>query len=55
MALKPPFRQTGLPASATRSSYDAGARRSEAPDSMPAAPECPFCQGTETEKWRGGA
>ena len=31
------------------SSYDADARRAEAPEGMPAAPECPFCGGTETE------
>ena len=49
MALKPPFRDTGLPASVTRSSFDAGARRSETPDSMPTAPACPFCEGVETE------
>lgn len=30
-------------------SYDAGARRGEAPGSLPEAPACPFCGGVETE------
>lgn len=34
--------------SAPSSSFDAAARRDEAP-SLPAAPPCPFCEGAETE------
>lgn len=49
MGLKPPFRDTGLPPSAVPSSYDAEARRAEAPDTLPDAPSCPFCDGSETE------
>lgn len=49
MGLKPPFRRTGLPASVGPSSYDAEARRAEAPDSMPHDLACPFCEGTDTE------
>ena len=32
-----------------RPSYDAGQRRSEAPDFLPEAPACPFCEGADTE------
>jgi hypothetical protein len=49
MALKPPFRETGIPPQPGRSSYDAKARRDESPDYLPEAPECPFCDGSETE------
>lgn len=49
MGIKPPFRDTGLPAGAVPSSYDADARRAEAPGTMPQAPDCPFCGGEETE------
>lgn len=49
MAATPPFRDTGLPPQQGRTSYDPEARRSEAPDYMPEAPECPFCDGCETE------
>jgi hypothetical protein len=31
------------------SSYDADARRGEAPASLPGAPACPFCDGHDTE------
>lgn len=47
--LKPPFRDSGLPTPVGRSSYDAEARRAETPASLPSAPPCPFCDGTETE------
>lgn len=30
-------------------SYDAGARQGEAPTSLPASPQCPFCGGGDTE------
>jgi len=30
-------------------SYDAGQRRSEAPDFVPETPACPFCEGVDTE------
>lgn len=30
-------------------SFDAAARRAEAPAGLPEAPACPFCEGTETE------
>ena len=30
-------------------SYYAGDRQEEAPDKLPAAPPCPFCDGGETE------
>jgi len=46
---KPPFRDSGLPDSVKGRSYDARARREEAPDTMPEAPTCPFCDGEETE------
>jgi hypothetical protein len=29
--------------------YDGRARQDEAPDEMPAAPPCTFCEGSETE------
>ena len=31
------------------SSYDPGARRGEAPASLPEAPRCPFCERHDTE------
>ena len=43
---RPPFRD---PSVAARKAYDADARRDELPAGMPAAPECPFCGGSETE------
>lgn len=33
----------------TSSSWDADARRGEAPTSLPGAPACPFCDGRDTE------
>ncbi len=49
MSKTPPFRDPGVPAGAREGSSDAAARREESPDSMPDSPECPFCEGTETE------
>jgi hypothetical protein len=46
---KPPFRETGLPPHRARGASDAAARREESPDSLPSAPECPFCDGSQTE------
>jgi len=31
------------------SGFDARAREGETPDTMPRSPECPFCEGRETE------
>lgn len=49
MAGQPPFRDNELRDAAGESSFDAEARRNEAPEGMPAAPPCPFCEKTETE------
>lgn len=49
MKPKPPFRESGIPEEAREASSNAAARREESPDSMPEAPPCPFCDGTETE------
>lgn len=49
MKPKPPFRGSGVPDDAREASRSAAARREESPDSMPATPACPFCDGTETE------
>jgi hypothetical protein len=49
MSKTPPFRDPGVPSEARERSSDAAARREESPDSMPDAPACPFCDGTETE------
>lgn len=43
--MKPPFRD----ARSHRTSRGAAARREEAPEGMPLAPPCPFCDGVETE------
>lgn len=37
------------PREAVSRSADAADRRAEAPASLPSAPPCPFCEGTETE------
>ncbi len=47
--LDPPFRETGLPTQEGRSAFDAVERRRESPDYLPESPECPFCDGSETE------
>ena len=47
--MDPPFRETGLPAAPGHRAYDAAARQEEAPDAMPEAPPCTFCEGSETE------
>lgn len=31
------------------SSFDSGARQGEAPEQLPGAPSCPFCDGVDTE------
>lgn len=49
MKPSPPFRDSGLPESAREGSSSAQDRREESPDSMPVAPACPFCDGTQTE------
>jgi hypothetical protein len=46
---RPPFRDGSVREPGERSSFDAEARRAEAPASLPTNPPCPFCQGTETE------
>jgi hypothetical protein len=43
--VRPPFRDAG----SHRASQGAEARREEAPEGMPEAPPCPFCDGVETE------
>jgi hypothetical protein len=45
---KPPFRGA-VGAEHRGSSYNAADRREEAPDALPSAPSCPFCDGLETE------
>ena len=47
--LDPPFRKTGLPATPGQRGYDASARQEEAPDTIPEAPACTFCEGSDTE------
>ena len=32
-----------------KSAFDATARSEETPESLPRTPECPFCDGSETE------
>jgi len=50
MSGRPPFRDSGLPdAGKVREADGADARLEESPDTLPDAPECPFCQGSETE------
>ena len=48
MAFDPPFRASALPDGVPRAD-EAAHRREEAPASLPDAPACPFCEGTETE------
>ena len=48
MAIKPPCRD-GRVGVEKRGSFDARQRREEAPDLLPSAPTCPFCDGAETE------
>lgn len=48
VAGRPPFRE-GKVADSRRGSFRAEERREEAPDSLPKAPDCPFCDGVETE------
>ncbi len=43
-----PFRGS-VPPAEVRRGHDPAARREESPDSLPEAPPCPFCQGTETD------
>ncbi|NNF12241.1 MAG: hypothetical protein HKN72_03400 [Gemmatimonadetes bacterium] len=45
---RPPFREGQVSGSA-RGSFRAKERMEEAPDSLPEAPDCPFCDGVETE------
>jgi len=49
MSRTPPFRGDGVPDAAQVRARDAAARQEESPDSMPESPECPFCEGTDTE------
>lgn len=53
MTARPPFPSGRVPERGERSSYDAEARREEAPSKMPSAPPCPFCDRTETEIMSG--
>lgn len=46
---RPPFRDSGLPDGAVGRSDEAARRQDEAPESLPSAPPCPFCEGAETE------
>ena len=48
VAGRPPFRE-GQVKDAGRGSFRAKERLEEAPASLPEAPECPFCDGVETE------
>ena len=43
----PPFR--GRLGSESRGSFRPDDRKEEAPDALPDAPSCPFCDGEETE------
>ncbi len=45
---RPPFRGA-VGAEHRGSSFDADERRAEAPEALPEAPSCPFCEGDETE------
>jgi transcription elongation factor Elf1 len=49
MAIDPPFRRGAIGAGKRGSSFSAEERREEAPDALPAAPTCPFCDGDQTE------
>ena len=49
MAIRRTFGDGGVRSRGQRSSFDAKARRDETPAELPAAPECPFCEGTATE------
>lgn len=49
MKIRPPFRDRAVGAEHRGSSYDADERREETPETLPSAPACPFCSGTETE------
>lgn len=49
MAIRPPFRDGAAGADRTASSFSAEERREESPDVLPSAPQCPFCEGAETE------
>lgn len=44
----PPFREGAL-GKEGRGSYRAEDRKEEAPEALPEAPTCPFCEGAETE------
>lgn len=44
----PPFRR-GTSEVGGRGSFSAEDRREEAPEGLPGAPSCPFCDGEETE------
>jgi len=39
----------GVPEKESSGSYRADERREEAPEALPEAPTCPFCEGSETE------
>ena len=49
MSRRPPFRKSTIGTEGRSSSYSAEDRRDEAPDTLPDAPACPFCDGVETE------
>ena len=49
MSCRPPFRKSSIGSDVRSSSYSARERRDEAPDTLPDAPACPFCDDHETE------
>lgn len=49
MTIDPPFRKDRIGAANRGSSFSAEERREEAPETLPTAPSCPFCEGQETE------
>lgn len=49
MAIEPPFRGPAMGPGRRPSAFSAEERREEAPETLPDAPACPFCDGAETE------
>jgi hypothetical protein len=46
---RPPFRDVPFDEARASTSARAERRREEAPETLPVAPSCPFCDGGETE------
>jgi len=49
VSIEPPFRSTDPKTGADRATSGSSARDHEMPDNMPRDPECPFCDGHDTE------